>query len=79
MKRSLGARPVAQPVAPRSHNAFRSAFEAHRDCDVRSVEYSHNGAACTSCGVRWTIKRDSRGEPIGCTVLPRVNVEALVG
>lgn len=79
MKRALGARPVAQPTAPRSHNAFPSAFRAHRDCDVRSMSFNGDTALCTACGNKWTIGRDSRGEPTGYRLLPRVNVEALVG
>lgn len=79
MRRALGAMPAARPVQRRSTNRHPAAFDAHRNCNVRSVVHGPNGAECTECGNKWRIQRNASGEPIGCTILPRVNVEALVG
>lgn len=74
LRRPLGARPTPR----RSSNFYSAAFRAHRDCNVRSIEYEGDNVTCTECGNKWIIRRDSRGEPIGYAIVPRVNVAAFV-
>jgi hypothetical protein len=67
-----------RPTLRRSSNFYGAAFRAHRDCNVRSVTYDGDNVECTGCGNKWLMRRDSRGEPIGYTIVPRINVAAFV-
>ena len=75
MRRALGGRPAMR----RSTNFYSAAFQRHRNCNVRSIDFAGDTVTCTECGNKWLLKRDSRGEPVGYTILPRVLVEGLVG
>lgn len=71
--------PGTPPLRRRSSNFHMAAFAAHRHCRSRDMTYEGDMAVCHGgCNNRWRISRDSNGEPIGYTLLPRVNREALV-